>query len=238
MSVKITAFGALNHTSYEVFRAHLMRAAQSLGVSIELMTAGPYPNAEAVSQPGRPLRAEALQAAEKQEALLRAVAEDAIGIGAQFSDMCCMPCMSMIGFHAGVEKALGRTIFPLAPALADKYAGVDAVGVIHMRPAQQRIIEIFGTKAVTADEAQAARLLEAEKMVKLFGSAAPVEDAMKEIVECWSARGLKNILFARADAPKAEESFAGKIEGVVIESYFSILAEAMALKAREIEEGG
>jgi hypothetical protein len=224
--VKIAAFGALNQESYDMFAERLARAAKAQGVSVMLASAGPYPNAAAISEPGRPLRAEALQDEEKKQQLLQAVAGDARGIGAEAADLLCMPCMSMIGFHDGVELALRRPVFSLAAALAEKYKDIPKVGVIHMRPAKKRIGEIFGAKAVTPDEAQAAKLLAAEEEARKTGSAAPVEAVMQEIAETWRAAGLKHVLFARADAPLAEKSPA-KIAGIDIESHFGILAEAM-----------
>ena len=225
-SVTIAAFGALNQDSYKMFGERLAKAAHRRGLAVKLVAAGPYPNAEAVSEPGRPLRAEALQDEEKRSQLLAAVASDAHGIDAQFADMLCMPCMSMIGFHDDIVRTLGHDIFSLGDALAERYRGADRVGVIHMRPAKQRIIEIFGNRALTPDEAQAARLLAAE------GSPAVVEAVMKEIAESWRSLGLKRILFARADAPLAEKGPA-KIPGVEIESHFGVLAEAMVAACAE-----
>lgn len=233
-SVKIIAFGALNDDSYAMFADRLSTAAAARGLTVILVAAGPYPNAEAVSAPGRPLRAEALQDQEKKKQLLAAVAADARAAiaradgagGPGVAELLCMPCMSMIGFHDEVEAALGQRIFPLAPALAEKYKNTDRVGVLHMRPAKQRIIEIFGDKAVTPDEAQAALLLKAEEAAKASGNSGHVEAAMKQIAETWRAQGLAHILFARADAPLAEKGPA-KIPGVDIESHFGILAAAM-----------
>lgn len=226
MTVKIAAFGALNTDSYAEFAAQLK--ARSNGASYELISAGPYPNAEAVSAPDRPLRGEALKDDAKKQALFAAVAQDAKNIGALQADICVMPCMSMIGFHDGVEGALGCKAVRLADALAAQYADVDQLGVIHMRPAQKRIEEIFGTKAVTPDEAQAEKLLAAEEEAKKRSSPVPVEAVMKEIVEAWQQQGIKHILFARADAPKARHSAAGQVADVSILSYFDILAEAVA----------
>lgn len=230
MTVKIAAFGALNTDSYEEFARQMEE--RSHGASYELALAGPYPNAEAVSAPGRPLRAEALQDEAKKQELFAAVALDAKGIGAPDATLRVMPCMSMIGFHDGVEKALGSPVLRLAAALAVQYATVDKVGVIHMRPAKKRIEEIFGAKAVTPDEAQAAKLLAAEEEAKKLKSPAPVEAVMKEIVESWKAQGIKHILFARADAPKAKHSAAGQVAGVEVLSYFDILADAVVKKIK------
>jgi len=230
MTVKIAAFGALNTDSYEEFARQMEE--RSHGAGYELVLAGPYPNAEAVSAPGRPLRAEALQDEAKKQELFAAVASDAKAVGAADAALRVMPCMSMIGFHDGVEKALGFPILRLAGALAEQYKGVDKVGVIHMRPAKKRIEEIFGAKAVTPDDAQAAKLLAAEEEAKKLKSPAPVEAVMKEIVESWKAQGIKHILFARADAPKAKHSAAGQVAGVEILSYFDILADAAVKKIR------
>ena len=52
------------------------------------------------------------------------------------------------------------------------------------------------------------------------------------IAESWRSRGLKRILFARADAPLAEKGPA-KIAGVEIESHFGVLAEAMVAACAE-----
>ena len=54
---------------------------------------------------------------------------------------------------------------------------------------------------------------------------------MREIVEDWKAKGITEILFARADAPKAKHGNAGTVPGVTILSYFDILA---AYTAQEI----
>ena len=88
----------------------------------------------------------------------------------------------------------------------------------------------MGHLMVTPDDAQAAKLLAAEEALKQQKSTAPVEQAMREIVEQWKAQGITDILFARADAPKAKHGIAGQVEGVRILSYFDILADAAADK--------
>jgi hypothetical protein len=223
MTFKIAAFGALNEDSYKMFGEHL--AARGL----VMVAAGPYPNALGISQPGRPLRAEALQDENKKRELLRAVASDARAIGAESCDLLSMPCMSMIGFHDGVERALGKKIFRLADAIAAKYKNADRVGVLHMRPAKKRIEEIFGPRAVTPDEA---RLLAAEEEAKRTGTSAPVEKIMRDVAREWAAQGIRHILFARADAPLAEKGV--EVPGAAIDSTFGILAEAIA---RELGDG-
>ena len=55
---------------------------------------------------------------------------------------------------------------------------------------------------------------------------------MKEITETWRNTGIKHILFARADAPKAKHSAAGQVTGVEILSYFDILADAVIKKLK------
>ena len=190
MTVKIAAFGALNAASYEEFARQLQE--RGVGASYQLVTAGPYPNAEAVSAPGRPLRAEALQDEAKKQELFIAVAADAKSIGGEGAEIRVMPCMSMIGFHDGVEKALGEGIVRLADALVEKYRNVDKVGIIHMRPAKKRIEEIFGAKAVTPDDAQGAKLLAAEEESKKQKSPAPVESVMtpfREPRDSWASIG-------------------------------------------------
>lgn len=224
--VKIAAFGALNADSYDEFAARLAEAAK--GMKYALQSACPYPNAPAVSAPGRPLRGEALQDEGKKQELFKAVADDGISAGAGDAQILVMPCMSMIGFHDGVEKALGRKILRLSDALAAQYKDTPKLGVIHMRPAKQRIVEIFGDRAVTPDDAQAAKLLAAEEELKRAGNAAPVEAVMKEIVEDWKAKGITQVLFARADAPKAKHGDAGQVPGVTILSYFDVLAQYVA----------
>lgn len=227
MALKVAAFGALNQDSYDVFSEWLGFFAGKAGIALEVSSAAPYPNKEAVSAPGRPLRAEALGDEAKQRELFAAVAGDGLKIGADKSDVAVMPCMSMIGFHDGVERALGRRIVRLAEALAEKYRDIDRVGILHMRPAKKNIEAIFGEKAVVPDEAQAAQLLAAEEEAKKTKSAAPVERVMKEITEAWRDQGLKYVLFARADAPKAQKGPAGQLKGIVINSTFEILAEAV-----------
>ncbi len=224
--IKIAAFGALNLDSYEEFAARLAETLK--GVNYTLNSAAPYPNAQAVSEPGRPLRGEALQDEGKKQELFKAVAGDGVAVGAADAQILVMPCMSMVGFHDGVEKALGRRILRLSDALAAQYKDVAKLGVIHMRPAKQRIVEIFGDRAVTPDDAQASRLLAAEEELKRAGNSAPVEAVMKEIVEAWKAQGITHILFARADAPKAKHGHAGTVPGVTILSYFDVLANYVA----------
>jgi hypothetical protein len=236
MPVSVAAFGALNNDSYDVFAKRVAHYAEQYGVAVSLISASPYPNARAQSEPGRPLRAEALQDEKKKQELFEAVASDARKIGALKADILAMPCMSMIGFHDGVEKALGRHIIRLADALADKYRDVDQVGVIHMRPAKKRIEEIFGAKAVTPDERQADALLKAEEKSKAEGNPYAVYEAMKEIVEAWRDRGITHVLFARADAPKAHLSSAGMVENMKINNYFDILADAVLVKAKEMQK--
>lgn len=227
MTITIAAFGALNQDSYEMFAEKIAEVAKTRGLDIRLTSAVPYPNKEAVSAPGRPLRAEALESEAKKQELFAAVAGDAHNIGAETADIRVMPCMSMIGFHDGIEKALGHKIIRLADALVEQYKDADKVGIIHMRPAKRRVEEMFGPKAVTPDEAQAARLLVAEEEAKRAKNPAPVEAVMKNIAEEWKAQGLKRILFARADAPKAQKGLAGQVPGIEITSYFDILAEAV-----------
>lgn len=210
-----------------MFLEHVERISTLQNLPISVTCAGPYPNAAAVSAPARPLRAEALESDDKRKLLCAAVADDARKVGALNADICCMPCMSMIGFHDGVEKALGRTIFRLSTALAERYALIDKVGIIHMRPAKKRIEEIFGAKAVTPNEAQATALLAAESAIKEAGKTDVLEAVMKSIVETWRDQGLQHVLFARADAPKAEKGVAGRVSGISIDSYFRILADAI-----------
>lgn len=223
----LSAFGALNQDSYDMFSEHLLRLAGAAGIGVALTCASPYPNASAVSEPLRPLRAEALESAEKKNLLFAAVADDARKAGALTADIRCMPCMSMIGFHDGVEQALGKPIFRLADALATRYKNIDNVGVIHMRPAKKRIEEIFGAKAVTPDESATAALADAEVRARQDGHNRAVEDVMRQITQTWRDQGLKHVLFARADAPKAEKGPAGHVDGIEIDSYFRILADAI-----------
>jgi hypothetical protein len=220
--IKIAAFGALNSDSYLVFRNWIERLSREAGLAVELRCAGPYPNAEAKSVPGRPLRAEALKDENLRAGLCNAVAADACALGD--ADIRCMPCMSMIGFHDGIEVALGRPVVRLADALVDFYREVPRLGVIHMRPAAARVAEMFGSRAVTPDEKQAAMLLAAEEQAKKDGNAAPVEAAMKEIVLGWRGGGLGHVLFARADAPKAQDNLVAGLPGIRVDSYFNILA--------------
>jgi hemolysin activation/secretion protein len=225
--VKITAFGALNEDSYRMFAEHLSRA----GPNFLLGYAGPYPNKRGVSEPGRPLRADALQNEKKRNELYAAVADDARRAGAATSDLLCMPCMSMIGFHSGIEKALGRKIERLESAIAAAYDGVDKVGVLHMRPAAQVIAQIFGPRAVTPGPVHTALLQAAEEEAKKSGRATAVEEVMKTVTEGWRDQGIRHVLFARADAPLAEKGPAGEVEGVEIKSTFAILARAVARQA-------
>jgi hypothetical protein len=236
MTISIAAFGALNNDSYDVFADRIAHYADVFDLPVSLISAGPYPNARGESEPDRPLRAEALQDEARRQALYAAVAEDARKIGGLRNDILVMPCMSMIGFHDGVEQALGRQILRLADALAAKYRHVPQLGVIHMRPAKQRIEEIFGDKAVTPNERQAAALLAAEEEVKKRKTPFPVYDAMKEITEAWRDKGIKHVLFARADAPKAHLSSAGMVDDIVVNTYFDILAEATLKLAKEMSK--
>jgi len=231
MTVKIAAFGALNPESYDEFTSCLAREMAKVNLAYDLASAAPYPNAAAVSEPLRPLRAEALQDAAKKQLLLDAVADDARAVGAMNADICVMPCMSMIGFHDDVEKTLGKDILSLSVALAQKYASVAKLGVIHMRPAKQRIVEIFGDKATVPDEQQALALLAAEGAAKAAKSPEPVEAVMHTITTSWQQAGLEHILFARADAPKARHSAAGSVARTKILSHFDVLAEAVAMQA-------
>ena len=236
MTVTIAAFGALNNESYDVFAERLAHHAEALEIPISLISGIPYPNARGVSEAGRPLRAEALQDEAKKQQLFEAVAADAKLIGALRSDILVMPCMSMVGFHDGIEKALGKPILRLADALVEKYKDADKVGVIHMRPAKKRIEEIFGDKAVTPNDRQAEMLLTAEEEVKKQKTPFPVYDAMKEITEFWRNNGIKHVLFARADAPNAHLSSAGMVEGLTVSTHFDILAEAVVKKAKDVNQ--
>jgi hypothetical protein len=222
-TVTIAAFGALNSESYSVFGAEVRELAGQLGIEADIRRAGPYPNADAKSVPGRPLRADALNDPRLRAQLCVAVASDAKELGDDV-DIRCMPCMSMIGFHDGIEQALGKPIVRLGDALVDHYWEIKRVGVIHMRPAAARVADMFGTKAATPDEAQAKKLQVAEEQVKKDENPAAVEAVMKEIAESWRSQGLTHILFARADAPRAHRNLAPGIPGIQIDSYFSILA--------------
>ncbi|HYD19607.1 MAG TPA: hypothetical protein VEF76_14125 [Patescibacteria group bacterium] len=230
--IRISAFGALNPDSYDEFAERLADAAT--GTDYMLVSAAPYPNAEAVSAPGRPLRGEALQDPAKKEELFKAVASDALQAGAGDAQLLVMPCMSMIGFHDGVEAAVGRKILRLSDALVAQYKTAPQLGVIHMRPAKQRIAELFGSKAIVPDEAQTEKLLAAEEELKRVKSPAPVEAVMAEIVATWKGQGITEILFARADAPKAKHGAAGQVLGVNILSYFEILAAYTAEEMRKL----
>lgn len=225
-TLRIAAFGALNQGSYDMFGEWLGYFAKNKDIDIELACAGPYPNARAVTEPGRPLRADALKDPALKEELFTAVAADAAALGHDFG-VYCMPCMSMIGFHEGVEQKLRKPIVRLADVLVNFYKDIDRVGVIHMRPAKDRIREMFGRKAVTPTPEQSDALFAAEAQAKQDGNAAAVEAVMADIVRSWKDLGLKHILFARADAPMAQKGPAGKIEGVQIKSYFELLAKSI-----------
>lgn len=224
---KIAAFGALNQESYDVFREWMTRATKEKNIAVDIACAGPYPNAQAVTEPGRPLRADALKDPALKEELLAAVAGDAKALGNGFA-VYCMPCMSMIGFHDGVEQKLGTPILKLADALMDFYAETDRVGIIHMRPAKQRVEEMFGHRALTPNPAQSDALFAAEEIAKKQKTAAPVEAVMEHIVKHWKDLGVKHVLFARADAPAALESAAARVPGMQVNSYFDIFARAIA----------
>lgn len=222
--IKIAAFGALNEDSYSMFSFCLEDTAQAHGLQYQLLYAGPYPNKEAISVPGRPLRGDALKDPALAQDLYKAVAGDARALGGDFNYY-CMPCMSMIGFHDGIEKELGQRIVRLSDALVDFYKDVDRIGVLHMRPAAKRVQEMFGARAITPDEDQAARLLAAE------GNAAAIEKIMLEITLQWRDAGLSHVLFARADAPLAARHLAPQISGIQVNSYFDILAGFIAARA-------
>lgn len=224
--LRIAAFGALNQGSYDMFREWLERAAAEKGIAVDLVCAGPYPNAEGRTEPGRPLRADALKDPALKEELLAAVAADARALGDDF-DIYCMPCMSMIGFHDGVEQKLRRPIVKLADVIMNFYKKIDQVGVIHMRPAKDRIREMFGSKAVTPAPEQSDALFAAEEQTKKDGNPAAVEAVMAEIVKSWKDLGLTHVLFARADAPMAQKGPAGKIPGIQINSYFELLGKSI-----------
>lgn len=214
-SLKIAAFGALNEGSYRVFASFV--ATRSGGRAV-VSCAGPYPNAQGLSVTGRPLRAEALKDPALAHDLHRAVADDARTLGPHFN-VWCMPCLSMVGFHDGIEQELGRPIVRLADALRDFYKDIPRVGVIFMRPAAQRIADIFGPRAVIPDKDELQRLIDAEKNPAL------IEDVMKEITLSFRDQGITHVLFARADAPQAIHGPAAQIEGLKINSYFDILAD-------------
>src|SRR5690606_37294303 len=59
---------------------------------------------------------------------------------------------------------------------------------------------------------------------------APVEAVMRDIVEAWREQGVTTVLFARADAPRAELGPAGRVEGVRTGSYFGALARMVAAR--------
>lgn len=229
-TLRIAAFGALNQGSYDMFREWLDRAAAEKGLTVELACAGPYPNVKGITEPGRPLRADALKDPALKEELLIAVAGDARALGEGF-DVYCMPCMSMIGFHDGVEQKLRKPIVKLADAIMDFYKNINQVGVIHMRPAKDRIREMFGSKALTPAPEQSDALFAAEEQAKQSGNSAPVEAVMAGIVKSWKDLGLKHVLFARADAPTAQKGPAGKIPGIQINSYFELLGKSIVEKA-------
>lgn len=224
--LRIAAFGALNQGSYDMFHEWLEHFAKKSGIKVALYCAPPYPNARGMGEPGRPLRADALKDPALREELLAAVAADAAALGNDF-DIYCMPCMSMIGFHDGVEQKLRRPIVKLADAVMTFYKDIDSVGVIHMRPAKDRIREMFGSKAVTPTPEQSDALFAAEEQAKKEGSSAAVEAVMANIVDAWEGLGLKHVLFARADAPMAQKGPAGKISGIQINSYFELLAKSI-----------
>ena len=209
-----------------MFREWLEHFAKKNNVEIKLACAGPYPNAQGVTEPGRPLRADALKDPALKKELLTAVAADARALGDDF-DVYCMPCMSMIGFHDGVEQHLRSPIVKLADAVMDFYKNIDSVGIIHMRPAKQRIEEMFGSRAITPTPEQAEALFLAEEQAKKDKNPAAVEAVMADIVQGWKDLGLKHVLFARADAPMAQKSPAGKIPGIQINSYFELLAKSI-----------
>jgi hypothetical protein len=213
----ICAFGALNQDSYDMFAAHI-------GPDATLRCAGPYPNADGVAREGRPLRGEALEDAGKRRQLIAAVAADARAAGADHARVLCMPCMSMMNFHEDVEQALGRPVVKLADALAAHYAAVARFGVLCMPPAQRPIFGLFGLRILMPEGALAEKLDLAAQAVKLIKNSEPVEAVMREIVIDWAAQGVDRVLFARADAPRAEEGAAACVPGVLAESTFGVLA--------------
>ena len=222
-AINIAAFGALNYGSYEMFTEWAESCAEESNISINIAVAGPYPNEQAIDEPSRPLRGSALKNPALKEELFSAVASDARNLGENF-DVYCMPCLSMVGFHHGVEEALGKSIIRLDQALKDYYQNIDKVGVIYMRPAQKVIEAIFGDKAIAPSEERVQQLIAAEEKAKVEDSAAPVETVMIDIVEDFKGQGLSHVLFARADAPKAQKHLADKIKGIQVDSYFQILA--------------
>ena len=224
--IRIAAFGSLNQGSYDMFREWLGHFADTNGITVALACAGPYPNAQGVTEPGRPLRADALKDPALKEELLAAVAADAARLGDDF-DIYCMPCMSMISFHDGVEQKLRRPIVKLADALMNFYKNIDSVGIIHMRPAKDRIREMFGSKAITPTPEQSDILFAAEEQAKREKTPAAVEKVMADIVQGWKDLGLKHVLFARADAPMAQKGPAGQVQGIQINSYFELLAKSI-----------
>ena len=100
-----------------------------------------------------------------------------------------------------------------------------------MRPAKQRIEEIFGAKAVTLSDKLSDRLLKAEEEAKKNHNPFAVYEAMKNITLDWVDNGIHHILFARADAPRAHLSSAAQVEGAIINTHFDILAEYILMKA-------
>lgn len=224
-SVKIAAFGALNEDSYKAFEYWLNKYAADYDVDYTLKTAQPYPNKDAVTEPGRPLRGDALQNPALCEELYNAVANDAKALGTGF-DIYCMPCLSMVGFHKGVEKKLDHAIFQMDKALQTFYEDIDKIGVIHMRPAAKRIDEIFGEKAIRPDDDLQNRLLVAESDAKEKGNPYLVELVMKDITQHFENMGLSHVLYARADAPLAQQNIdQNDFPNIQINSYFQILAQ-------------
>lgn len=207
-----------------MFREWLERFSAEKGAGFELAVAGPYPNAQGITAPGRPLRADALKDTALKEELFEAVAADARMLGDDF-DVYCMPCMSMIGFHDGIEQKLQKPVVRLADVLIDFYKDIERVGIIHMRPAKDRIREMFGEKAVTPSPEQSDALLAAEEQAKKDKNPAAVEAVMANIVRDWKGQGLQHVLFARADAPMAQKGPAGGVSGIQINSYFELLAK-------------
>lgn len=223
----IVAFGALNQGSYDMFSYWLSYYGAQYGLGIDLRSAGAYPNAQAETVPGRPLRGDALKDPVLQEELYKAVAGDARALGTDV-DLYCMPCLSMVGFQAGVERALGKSIVSLADSLARHYAGIEKLGVIHMRPAHARIDEIFGDKAVRPTDKFAQKLLSAEENFKQSGDSHEIESLMYEITQDFANDGLTHVLYARADAPYAQNNIVTSHINIKVESYFEILAQSIA----------